>query len=401
MPAMDRREFLGAGLASAAFGVSDTGCPPVGAAELRWQDPATRTYLGSPSLARLADGALVATHDYFGPGCPRNHEAEEHLTSVYRSDDDGRSWRNLTHIANAYWSSLFVHRGALWLLGCSQQYGSIVIRRSDDGGLTWTHPADERTGLLFRGGPFREPPNYHCAPVPVQFDGGRLYRAFEDCDPCVWGVGFRSLVVSTAEDADLLDAASWRMSNKLAFDPAWVPAEWGKLRGPGWLEGNVVRAPSGELWNILRFHSDPLADKAALVRIHDEGARLEFDPADGFLDFPGGMAKFTIRRDEVSGRYLTLSNGNTDPACAAQRNVLSLYSSEDLRTWRRVRVLLEDRSGLPWAESLRLTGFQYVDWFLEGDDLLYLVRTAYRGAHNYHDSNRITFHRLRDFRDTL
>jgi len=27
-----------------------------------------------------------------------------------------------------------------------------------------------------------------------------------------------------------------------------------------------------------------------------------------------------------------------------------------------------------------------------------IVRTAYDGAHNRHDSNRITFHRLADFR---
>ncbi len=52
--------------------------------ELRRQDPATLTYLGSPSLVRLPDGTLLATHDYFGPGCPRNHENEAHLTSVYR-----------------------------------------------------------------------------------------------------------------------------------------------------------------------------------------------------------------------------------------------------------------------------------------------------------------------------
>ena len=109
--------------------------------ELRVQHPATQTYLGSPSLLRLPDGALLATHDYFGPGCPRNHEGEEHLTSVYRSDDDGESWRNLTHIASAFWSTLFVHQGHVYLLGCSQQYGSVVIRRSDDGGYTWTRAA--------------------------------------------------------------------------------------------------------------------------------------------------------------------------------------------------------------------------------------------------------------------
>jgi hypothetical protein len=35
--------------------------------ELRVQDPATKTYLGSPSIVRLPNGDLVGTHDYFGP----------------------------------------------------------------------------------------------------------------------------------------------------------------------------------------------------------------------------------------------------------------------------------------------------------------------------------------------
>ena len=146
----------------------------------------------------------------------------------------------MTHIAGAFWSSLFVHRGAVYLLGASQQYGSIVIRRSEDGGNTWTHPADESSGLLFRGGPYREGPNYHCAPVPVLEAGGRLYRAFEDCDPCQWPAGFQALVISADAGADLLRAASWRMSNKLPYDPAWNPPAWGPLQAPGWLEGNMV-----------------------------------------------------------------------------------------------------------------------------------------------------------------
>ena len=52
-------------------------------------------------------------------------------------------------------------------------------------------------------------------------------------------------------------------------------------------------------------------------------------------------------------------------------------------------------------ESVRLTGFHYVDWQFDGDDLIYLVRTAYAGAHNFHDANRITFHRLDGFRSLL
>lgn len=368
--------------------------------EIKYQDPATKTYLGSPSLVQLPDGALLATHDYFGPGCPRNHEHEEHLSSVYRSNDGGQTWTNVTHVAGQYWSTLFLHRGALYLLGASQQYGSIVIRRSEDGGNTWTYPRDERTGLLCRGGYYHDPPNYHCAPMPVLEHEGRLYRAFEDCDPCVWGTGFRSLMLSATVEADLLDAGSWTVSNKLPFDPAWVPAEWGKLDGPGFLEGNAVATPEGELWNILRCHSAPLVDKAVALRVAWDGERLRQQFL-GFLDLPGGMTKFSIRRDPVTRLYLMLSNGNTVPSCPSQRNLLALYASPDLRRWSHCCTLLTDDQGLPREDSLRYTGFQYVDWHFAGDDLIYAVRMAYGGAHNFHDANRLTFHRLSRFRDEL
>ncbi len=371
--------------------------------EVKYQPERARTYLGSPSLLRLPDGALLASHDYFGlrGGCPRNHEGEEALTSIYRSEDDGHSWVNVNHIMNCYWSSLFLHGGSAWILGTSQQYGSVVIRRSDDGGFTWSHPADSGSGLLFRGGVHHTPPNYHCAPVPVLLHEGRLYKAFEDCDPLVWGVGFQSCVISAPADADLLDAASWTMSNKLPFDPAWLPAHMSALEKPGWLEGNVVATPDGTLCNILRFNARPLVDRAAFVQIYDEGRRLSFDPASGFLDFPGGGHKFTIRQDPRSARYLALVNNNTDPAWPSQRNILSLSASSNLRDWRLIQTLMQDESGLGQQDSIRLTGFQYVDWQFDGDDLIYLVRAAYRGAVRFHDANRIMYCVLREFRKLI
>jgi len=42
-----------------------------------------------------------------------------------------------------------------------------------------------------------------------------------------------------------------------------------------------------------------------------------------------------------------------------------------------------------------------VDWEFAGEDLIYVGRTAYDGAHNSHDSNRITFAKLRGFRGLL
>jgi hypothetical protein len=47
-------------------------------------------------------------------------------------------------------------------------------------------------------------------------------------------------------------------------------------------------------------------------------------------------------------------------------------------------------------------GFQYVDWLIDGDDIIAACRAAYDdgmgGAHNYHDANYLTFHRIANFR---
>ncbi len=390
--------------------------------QVKYHPERAKSYLGSPSILRLHDGALLASHDYFGKaGCPKNHEGEESLTSIYRSEDDGATWVNITHIMNCYWSSLFLHDGAAYILGTSQQYGSIVIRRSADGGFTWTHPKDASSGFLFRGGAFWDPPNYHCAPAPVLVHEGRLYKAFEDCDPPGWG-NFQACVISAPVDADLLDAKSWTMSNKLPFDQAWIPHGWDAERAnpAGWREGNIVASPDGALWNILTFEGGSVLDeKAPRLRILDAGKTLAFDPDNGYLDFPGVKAKFVIRRDPVTGRYFALVNRLADKDILErlagdlasqryrarhpmrQRNVLSLTASDDLWNWRIVTELMRDDTGLNAEDSIALTGFQYVDWQFDGADLIYVVRTAYRGARNFHDSNQIVFRKLVNFREYL
>ena len=39
----------------------------------------------------------------------------------------------------------------------------------------------------------------------------------------------------------------------------------------------------------------------------------------------------------------------------------------------------------------RFTAFSYVDWVVDGPDLLLAIRTGYRGSVSYHNTNRITF----------
>ena len=165
----------------------------------------------------------------------------------------------------------------------------------------------------------------------------------------------------------------------------------------GWLEGNVLETPDGSIVELTRVHLNE-SNHAALLQVSESGEELLFDPESGVIDFPGGIAKFTVRYDEKSHLHYTLSNPIRDPAFPMARNVLTLSCSPELRHWYEKKDLLWDDSGLVPELYARLTGFQYADWRISWDDLLYLVRAAYRGAHDYHDSNRILFGRVKNFR---
>ena len=339
-------------------------------------------YLGSPALARLPDGDLVASHDFFGPTCPCRR------TDVYGSQDEGRSWSLLAELDGQWWSSLFVHRGALYLFGTTEEYGHTVIRRSTDGGRSWTTPKDLATGLLLREG------RYHCAPVPVVEHAGRLWRAMEDAmGPGGWPEHFGSFVMSADADTDLLRADNWTRTNRLAPD-ALRP-----LGIRGWLEGNIVITPAGEVVNLLRVDGPSPQENAAYVRISSDGREARFDPERDLLPFPGGAKKFQIRRDPHGDGYWAMANpiigdaGGIYPSRI--RNRLALLHSPDARRW-------EVRATLLHHPDQACHGFQYPDWIFDGDDLLAAVRTAHDdglgGAPNQHDSNFLTFHRFAAFR---
>jgi hypothetical protein len=133
-------------------------------------------------------------------------------------------------------------------------------------------------------------------------------------------------------------------------------------------------------------------DRAAIVHVSEDGLSTAFDPAADLIDFPGGNTKFTIRYDPVSRRYWSLVNPQKNPP--AQRNILALTSSSDLRHWTIASVILQN----PDTEK---TAFQYVDWQFDGSDIIAVSRTAFGGAHTYHDANFLTFHRIANFRALL
>ena len=211
--------------------------------------------------------------------------------------------------------------------------------------------------------------------------------------------GIQAFVISVGEEEDLLDASNWVMSNPLDLNADHAPDGWPQMLDLNWREGSLVVAPDGELWSMMCVKGRPQVEKTAIVKVHEDGRRVSFDPESGLIDFPGGMTKFIIPKDESTGTYWTLTSPNINPAFINQRNVLALYASTDLLIWRRRATLLEDDSGLSLEESAAVTGFQYAGWQFDGEDIPFVLRTVYDGAHNYHNSNRITFHRIKGFRN--
>ncbi len=345
----------------------------------------SKIYLGSPSIAILPNGDYVVSHDCFGPGA----RAKGFRTSIFNSKDKGMSWQHLTDIYGQYWSTLFLHNNSLYIMGTGKPYGYTVVRRSTDGGRTWTTPNDKESGLLLGDG------KYHTAPVPVVVHDNRIWRAMEDAmGPGGWGHHFRAFIMSAPVNADLLKAESWTCSNRMGRNPKWLNEKFG-----GWLEGNAVVTPDGNIVNILRVDYRPEGGKAAVINISADGKKASFEPETGFIDFPGGCKKFTIRFDNISKKYWTLSNAvlprHKGDNPERTRNAVALMSSPDLREWKIRSIIL-------YHPDVKNHGFQYLDWQFEGNDIIAISRTAFDEetgvAHNQHDANYMTFHRVSNFR---
>ena len=340
-------------------------------------------YIGSAGIVRLADGAYLAKHDEFGPGSTEHTSA---VTRVYRSQDRGASWREIVKVNGLFWSSIFEHRRAVYMIGMHHHHGALVCMRSDDGGATWTTPRDGKSGLLREG-------KWHTAPMPVIAHGGRLWRAIEDGDgPAGWGQMYRPRVMSIDEDADLLDAESWTITNPIERDDGW-------LGGDFWcvLEGNAIVDRNGVVRNVLRSNRESLA---AVTTVSEDGQTQRIDPEFDRAEIRGASKKMLIRWDEPSQLYWALTNPTpeemSDKEATRTRNVLAAYTSPDLKEWTQRRTLLSHDDAGHHA-------FQYPDWIVEGEDMLIASRTAYDdgegGAHRAHDANYLTFHRVERFRE--
>ncbi|MPN59877.1 hypothetical protein SDC9_207599 [bioreactor metagenome] len=114
---------------------------------------------------------------------------------------------------------------------------------------------------------------------------------------------------------------------------------------------------------------------------------------------PGASKKFTIRYDITSDRYYSLVNYVKEEFYSMQtdkvRNTVALIVSDDLKKWDIISIVLDH-------PDPKYHAFQYIDWLFEGNDIIFVSRTAFDdeegGAKAAHDANYLTFHRVPDFR---
>ena len=309
-------------------------------------------YLATPCIIRTPKGALLASEDVFALHHPQC------MTKIFRSEDDGKSWRYVTDLYPCFWANLFVIDDVIYAFAASKDCGDLLIGRSLDDGFTWETPA-----VIARGSSFGTVAGFHKSSVPIVKANGRYWCGVEF--GCWTEKAFAPLLASFPEGSDPTDVKNWTLTDFVSHTML------GFTENPCAIEGNVIVLPDGKVCDLLRQKEN----EALLLEASDAESPLSFRAK---VKFPFAHTKFYVQK---YGQYY-YAVGNEAPG----RTVLSLARSKDGLHWEIVRRIL-DYSAYPAQE----TGFQYPYFMIEQDTLYLFIRTGYNGAHNFHDSNANIF----------
>ncbi len=341
-------------------------------------------YIADSDIVVLPNGNYIASHSYFGSGSTEDTAA---ISRVFRSTDQGASWTFLVQFQPLWRASLFVHGGALYIMGPTHNGGSYnTIRKSTDNGTTWTTPVDASTGRFESvplSGTFGTPNN------PLIFNN-RLYG----------GGGTRSTFSTPLTTADPLIATDWRQSGSVQTFSTWQVGLAGTLGAAFIGEGQIVASPETGIVVMGKVEGLPYT---ALMHAEPSVGDMRFSPNTDFAAMPGAEKKFGAMHDPVSGKFFVLSNPVL-PAHAAdasltpqlKRNTAAVLSSRDLFNWEVEKIFL-------YSPNIGYEAWQYLQFDFDGSDMVVASRTAFDVGDTYkpprgHDSNLLTFHRIPNFR---
>lgn len=388
-------------------------------------------YCYSPGLVKLASGRLIATMDFGGRGVKgmagsvkRKTFAESYnVGKIFLSDDGGQTWRMVRDDVPMMCMRPFVAGSALYIIGFNRDMG---ILRSDDEGETWGPVCDLSHNEF-----------WHQAPCNVWYKDEHVYLVMERMthENNHWPVGGIAPVLMRAHcHEDLTERSAWTFASELVFDQHIDEAQISEFGLPltshepekhmtrhpsGWLETNVVQLkkendwfydPTGRTFHLFMRGWTGLPWTGALAKVveRDDGSmETLFETAPSgkrmvFINIPGGgHSKFHMLYDEQTRTYWLLTNQCVDSMVDVRqmthdqrsgydRSRLVLYYSFNCFDWLYAGVVAAGHS-LREARS-------YASMVFDGDDLLILSRSGDANALSGHDTNKITFHRVMQYR---
>lgn len=389
-------------------------------------------YCYSPGILALPGGRLIATMDFGGKGVrnlknavperPQEPDARWQLGRIYLSDDGGVTWKHVCD--NPFMHARpFCAGDRLYVLGHYEEYGELGIVCSEDFGQTWSAPAALTAGQ-----------HWHAAPCNVLHEKGCVYLVMEQVmrDTGKWPVNVLAPVVMRApETADLTRPESWTFSSRLTFEEAvhfdgkyfGMPLYADHLTADyGWLETNLARLrrpadifcdESGRTLHLFMRTWCGLPGFGALAKAveNEDGTitvMLEKTPGDTpitMIPIPGGgTSKFHILYDDRTATYWLLTNDVTDSTtdwrklqgqrtAGNNRHRLVLYYSCNCFDW------IFGGAVATGGEGGRSRSYASMD--IDGKDLVVLSRSGDEQAKDGHDTNLITFHRVKNFRNLI
>lgn len=397
-------------------------------------------YCYSPALLKLPTGRLLATMDIGGWGvgdlypdsCTRrpkrikNGQTFNSMGIVLVSDDGGQTWQE-KHTAPMMFMRPFSAGDTIYIMGAARDLG---IMKSTDNGETWSPVTWFSEGEL-----------WHQAPCNVWYKDDCVYLVWEKMvnENKFWPIGAIAPILMRGKVTDdLMQKENWTFASELVYEQEFKEEDFDDFGVPfypripggyhagsplGWLETNVVQLkkeddwlydPTGKTLHLFaRTWSGGPAWMGALLKVveNDDGTMTTmFETAPSgkklvFIPIPGGgWSKFHMMYDEPTKTYWLLTNEfpnsmvnlnkmDDDYRNGYGRNRLVLYYSYNCFDWLFGGVVATGKT------PLQSRSYAYME--PDGDDLLIASRSGDEQVFNGHETNLISLHRVKNFRELI
>ena len=348
----------------------------------RWSDP--NILSDAPSLVRLPKGRLLCSAALLSrdDSVQQTYGADRCL--IFGSDDDGATWHELARLPFQCGRFLLWDE-RIYFVGSGCDYEGLWVSALSDDGDAWAEPVCLRQG------------NVYAPAMGYAIRDATLYWAADDRG--AGGKGRAVFALAADLTKDLCDPRAWRESRAITH-PGVPPQLWNAGHNGGvWLEPNVI-CFRDTLRVVVRIRisqadgAQVLPNLAAICDLADDGRELSLSFSH-YYPFPGAQNHFHIAHDEATDLHWMTCNLVTGVGHECwhgwgnERRFLMLYYGVDGENWFPAGCVAR---GLETRQA-----FNYCSPLIDGDDLLIGSRTGHDSL-NQHDNDRVTFHRVRQFR---